>query len=63
MSLKMIFYLNVFFLSIMKHRVLNPSHDQVNLSEAYEAALLRTLNDIYSTSVVLKASELCFMLH
>ena len=69
-----IFYLNV-FLSIMKHRVLkdiytqlwlsssNPSHDQVNMSEACEATLLRTLNAIYYVSVVLKATELYFLLH
>jgi hypothetical protein len=63
----MIFYLNV-FRSIMNHWVLkdlytqlwlssyNPSHDQVNLSEACEATLLHTFDAIYSTSVVLKAT-------
>jgi hypothetical protein len=40
-----------------------PSHDQVNLSEACEATLLCTLNAIYSAFVVLKARDLCFVLH
>ena len=69
-----IFHLIV-FRSIRKHWVLkelytqlwlssyNPSHDQVNLSEACEAILLRTLDAIYSASVVLKATEFCFLLH
>jgi hypothetical protein len=42
------------------HRI---PHDQVNLLEAYEATLFHTLNDIYFASVVLKATELCFLLH
>jgi hypothetical protein len=70
----MIVYLNV-FRSIMKHWVLkeiytelwlsswNPSHDQVNLSEACEAIFLLTLDATYSNSMVLKATEFCFFLH
>ena len=69
-----IFYLNM-FRSIMKHCVLkeiytklwlsswNPSHDQENMSEVYEAALLHTLNDTYYAYVVFKATKLCFLLH
>ena len=70
----MIFDLNV-FQSIMKHRVLkeiyiqlwlssqDPYHDQVNISEDCEATLLHTLNATYSASVVLKATEFCFLIH
>jgi hypothetical protein len=70
----MIFHLNV-FRSIKKHWVLkelykrlllssyNSSHDQVNMSEACEATLLRTLDVIYFAFVVLKATEFCFLLH
>jgi hypothetical protein len=69
-----IFNLNV-FRSIMKHWVLkeiytqlwlsswDPSHDQVNMSEACEAIFLCTLDDTYFDSVVLKTTEFCFLLH
>jgi hypothetical protein len=70
----MIFYLNL-FRSIMEHWVLkffytrlslssyDPSHDQENLSEACEAIWIHTLDATYSASVVLKATEFCFLMH
>jgi hypothetical protein len=33
------------------------------MSEAFEATLLHTLDPIYSASVVLKATEFCFLLY